>query len=114
MALKAGLESGMAMVWVGPPFPFRAPSLGLTPTLSVLFLANEHPAVFRMRLFPCETGPPEQSGVGAATLFATIVALKETLAPPSIPPPFGLTVAPGPAVALPATVEFTSEPEPPM
>ena len=112
--MKAGLESAMAMVWVGPPFPFRAPSLGLTPTLSVLFLVNEHPAVFRMRLPPGDTGPPEQSGAGAATLFVTMVALKDTLAFPSIPPPFGLTAAPVPAVLLPATVEFTSEPEPPM
>jgi hypothetical protein len=50
MALKAGLVDGMAIVCVDPPLLWRGPSLGFLPTLSVLILLNEHPAVFLIKL----------------------------------------------------------------
>ena len=77
-------------------------------TLSVAFLANEHPEVLPMRLYPPEFMSIAQSGPPGAVFRARIVDVSVTSEnAPLIPPPAAAVVDACAATELRTTVEAT-------
>src|SRR5205085_7676777 len=89
ITFSAGLPVSRATVRAGPPLFASCPSRGFaTLTLSVAFLAIEHPAVLPMRLYPPEFMSIAQSGPPGAVFRARIVDVSVTSEnAPLIPPP---------------------------
>src|SRR5436190_24373542 len=96
----------MAMVWVGPPLAVRAPSLGSTNDLSVPIRITEQLLVSRIRLWPADPGPPQQSRPKVAVLLARIVEFRVMWESPRTTPLDRLAVAPMDAEVLQETDEF--------
>src|SRR2546423_2753505 len=109
ITFSAGLPVSRATVRAGPPLSASCPSRGFaTLTLSVAFLANEHPEVLPMRLYPPEFMSMAQSGPPGAVFRARIVDVSVTSEnAPLIPPPAAAVVDACAATELRTTVEAT-------